>query len=133
MEGRGKQLLHQNINFSFPQALIVIEAYNHKPDWANILHEQCVINGRMEYLEKFQDHFLLSDHLVHDISRKFIKIIPNASNIKYMKGILTRLSSVHVKYKIASELGFSDILEDLLLEEKLAYLKDTVWKKGYRN
>lgn len=88
----------------------------------------------MDYVEKFTDHFILSDHLVYDMSRKFLNMsYISSNNIKYMKQILMRLSSVHAKYKIASELGFSDIIEDLLTEDKLAYLKDTVWKKGYRN
>lgn len=79
------------------------------------------------------DNFLLSDHLVHDISRKFLKTKHDAAAVNSMKEILMRISSVLIKYKVASELGFSDILEDLLAEDKVAYLKDTVWKRGFRN
>lgn len=50
-----------------------------------------------------------------------------------MKNVLDHLMSVHAKYRIASELGFTDIVEDLLRSGQLAYLKDTVWKKGYRS
>lgn len=124
---------HSNILYSFPQALILIEAYNYKPDWATVLHEQCVVRGHMDYLQKFTHHFHLSDSLVHDISRKFLNIRPSTKNVDRMKQILVQLPSIHMKYKIASELGFLDVVEDLLAEDKLAYLKDTVWKKGYRN
>ncbi|RZB40503.1 spatacsin [Asbolus verrucosus] len=34
---------------------------------------------------------------------------------------------------IASELGFTDLIEDLIASGQLVYLKDTVWKKGYKN
>lgn len=50
-----------------------------------------------------------------------------------MKNVLDHLMSVHSKYRIASELGFTDIVEDLLRSGQLAYLKDTVWKKGYKS
>lgn len=49
-----------------------------------------------------------------------------------MKEILRNLSSVHTKYRLASEMGFTDLVEDLLRGGQLAYLKDTVWKKGYK-
>lgn len=117
--------------FSFPQALIVIGAYDYKPDWATILYEQCVRNGCMDYLQQFMDHFVLSDHLVHDISRKFLNAKYSTASANNMKEIL-QLPSALVKYKIASELGFTDILQDMLAEDKLAYLKDTVWKRGFR-
>lgn len=118
---------------SFPQALIIIGAYDYKPDWANILYKQCVVNGDMNYLQQFVDNFLLSDHLVHDISRKFLNSKQEPTATSNMKEILMQMPSVLVKYRVASELGFSDILQDLLGEEKVAYLKDTVWKRGFRD
>lgn len=87
----------------------------------------------MEYLDQFMNNFILSDHLVQDISRKFLRSTHHPATVNCMKELLQRLPSVVVKYKIASELGFTDILQDLLAEDKLAYLKDTVWKKGYRH
>lgn len=86
------------------------------------------------YLEDFLKHLPLTDALVHDISRKFIiSGINSVSEIKCMKNILSRLSSLHMKYRIASELGFTDLVEDLIAGGQLVYLKDTVWKKGYKS
>lgn len=49
-----------------------------------------------------------------------------------MKEVLKKVESVHMKYRLASELGFTDVIETLLTGTQLAFLKDTVWKKGYK-
>lgn len=53
--------------------------------------------------------------------------------LRNMENILKNLPSVHTKYRIASELGFTDLIEELITSGQLAYLKDTVWKRGYKN
>lgn len=120
--------------FSFEQAYILIQAYNFQPDWSSVLFEQCILKQNMNYLCQFMNHLPLSDTLVHDISRKFLSAnINKSAELICMKNILEKLSSVHTKYRIASELGFTDLVEDLLSKGQLAYLKDTVWKKGYKS
>ncbi|EFA05905.1 spatacsin [Tribolium castaneum] len=119
---------------SFEQALILVEAYNFHADWASILYENYVVRNNATYLDDFLKHLPLTDNLAHDISRKFIvSSINSVSEIKCMKNILSRLPSLHVKYRIASELGFTDLVEDLIASGQLVYLKDTVWKKGYKS
>lgn len=79
-------------------------------------------------------HFHLFLNLLTYVFRKFIGAnIDTLQEINCMKNVLDHLMSVHAKYRIASELGFTDIVEDLLRSGQLAYLKDTVWKKGYRS
>ncbi|XP_018577700.1 spatacsin [Anoplophora glabripennis] len=118
---------------SFDQSLILVQAYNYSPDWAAVLYEQCVLSNNISYLHSFLKHLSLTDGLVHDISRKFLSANINTPNeINVMKDILRNLSSVHTKYRIASEMGFTDLVEDLITGGQLAYLKDTVWKKGYK-
>lgn len=49
-----------------------------------------------------------------------------------MKILISELSDVECKYVLASQLGFKDIVETMLNNPMIgAYLKDTVWKKGY--
>lgn len=49
-----------------------------------------------------------------------------------MKILISELSDVECKYKLASQLGFKDIVEEMLNNPLVgAYLKDTIWKKGY--
>ncbi|XP_060523228.1 spatacsin [Cylas formicarius] len=118
---------------SCAQSRILVEAYNFQPDWASILFEQCIIRTNSTYLEEFMGVYPFGETLVQDISRKFINANINKPNeIRNMKNIVRQLVSVHAKYRIASELGFTDVVEDLLVNGQLAYLKDTVWKKGFK-
>lgn len=112
-----------------------MEAYDYSPDWAAVLLKQCVLQNNTNYLEQFLNHLPLTEALIREISRRFISIYSTITSegVMNMKEILNKLPSVHAKYQIASELSFNDIVEDLLNTGQLCYLKDTVWKRGYRN
>ncbi|KAL3286719.1 hypothetical protein HHI36_001214 [Cryptolaemus montrouzieri] len=120
---------------SFEQSLILVEAYNYSPDWASVLFSQCILQNNMTYLEHFLNHLPLTESITRDICRRFISNfnIINQQGTSNMKIILNKLPSVHAKYQIASESGFNDIVEDLITTGQLCYLKDTVWKRGYKN
>lgn len=48
-----------------------------------------------------------------------------------MRRFVKAIGPVDIKYRIASQLGFRDILESMLNGAELAYLKDTVWRRGF--
>ncbi|KAF5270792.1 hypothetical protein FQR65_LT05411 [Abscondita terminalis] len=117
-------------SLSFAQTLILIDSISYKPDWSIVLLEQYIIRNRENYLEDFLASFPLTDPLLNDISKKFLGLSSISSqSVKNMKQIVSKSTSVYVKYKIASELGFVDLVEKLLDSNEIAYLKDTVWKK----
>ncbi|KAG5898667.1 hypothetical protein JTB14_005426 [Gonioctena quinquepunctata] len=120
---------------SFDQTLILIQAYNYQPDWSSVLFTQCITKNNLIYLQSYMKHRSLTENnIVHDISRRFLAANLNTyQEMNSMKSILHKLPSVHTKYRIASELGFTDMVEDLIRGGQLAYLKDTVWKKGYKS
>ncbi|KAK4884275.1 hypothetical protein RN001_000546 [Aquatica leii] len=121
-------------SFSFAQTLLLIDSINYKPDWATVLFNQCIIRNQPTYLEEFLVSFPLADSLLNDMSKKFLSLSSVSSQeLRNMKEIIRKSTSVHVKYRIASELGFTDVIEELLESNQLAYLKDTVWKKGYKS
>ncbi|KAJ8979349.1 hypothetical protein NQ317_016078 [Molorchus minor] len=118
---------------SFDQSLTLVNAYNYTPDWASVLFEQCILRNNVAYVNSFLNHISLTDAIANDISRKFLAAnIETPCEMKSMRNILIKLPSIHTKYRIASELGFIDLVEDLITGGQLDYLKDTVWKKGYR-
>lgn len=50
-----------------------------------------------------------------------------------MKTLINELDDIECKYVLASQLGFKDIIEITLSNpSSAAYLKDTVWKQGYK-
>lgn len=49
-----------------------------------------------------------------------------------MENLVSLVQDVECKYTLASQLGFKNVIENLLGNSSVcAYLKDTVWRKGY--
>ncbi|KAF7381387.1 hypothetical protein HZH66_013781 [Vespula vulgaris] len=126
------KILCETLNFQ--QALIVTGAYNHHPDWANIIYSHYILNGEIKYLKDFATVIKLSSNVVEDCARRY----RSEKNLTYgmknnMKTLISELVDVECKYMLASQLGFKEIVEVILNSPATAaYLKDTVWKKGYK-
>lgn len=119
--------------FSFYQALIVNDAYPYKINWSHVVFEMFIIKNFPNYLEDFLTTFPLTEKLVKEVSRRYLALNEINDNInKNMQTLVSKLMSVHEKYKLASELGFTDLLEELLIGGQLSYQRDTVWKSGYK-
>ncbi|KOC59819.1 Spatacsin [Habropoda laboriosa] len=135
-----KVLYHSNLNFS--QILLVIHAYNHHVDWANLIYNRCILNGETKYLKDFivvnkVTPGLVKDCVCRQVNYYLKKRYRLEKNITHtmtdnMKILISELSDVECKYVLASQLGFKTIVETMLNDPMIdAYLKDTVWKKGY--
>ncbi|XP_047365730.1 spatacsin isoform X2 [Vespa velutina] len=126
------KILCETLNFQ--QALIVTGAYNHHPDWANIIYSHYILNGETKYLKDFSTVIKLSSNVVEDCARRYRSERSLTSGMKNnMKTLISELEDVECKYMLASQLGFKEIVEVILNSPATAaYLKDTVWKKGYK-
>jgi len=72
------------------------------------------------------------NNLKKNIFRYCLEKNINHSMTNNMKTLISELSDVECKYKLASQLGFKDIVEEMLNNLLVgSYLKDTIWKKGY--
>ncbi|XP_049816483.1 spatacsin [Schistocerca nitens] len=118
---------------SFPQACILARAYNHPTDWGAVLYQHCIVNREATYFSEFTQSMTLTTAHVEDIARRF-QMEPNVTQdmAQEMKKFILHAPSVEVKYRIASQLGFKDIIQSLLNGPEVAYLKDTIWRKGFR-
>ncbi|XP_067002124.2 spatacsin [Anabrus simplex] len=118
---------------SFPEACIVARAYSHPVDWGAALYQHCIVQREAAYLSDFTHSMILTTALVEDVARRFQmdRNITREMKIE-MKKFVECVSSVDVKYRVASQLGYRDIIESLLNGPEVAYLKDTVWRRGFR-
>nr|XP_034171053.1 spatacsin isoform X2 [Osmia lignaria] len=118
---------------NFSQALIVTHAYNHNVDWANLIYSHCILNGETKYLKDYIVVNKLTPALVQDCARRYrLEKSITHDMTDNMKILISELSDVECKYVLASQLGFKNIVETMLNNPMIAaYLKDTVWKKGY--
>ncbi|RZF35472.1 hypothetical protein LSTR_LSTR014531 [Laodelphax striatellus] len=78
-------------------------------------------------------HHTLSAKVVHQVARRFQleKTVTGAME-KNMKQFVQMISLTDLKYRVCSQLGFKDILHSLLSGPDLPYLKDTVWRSGFK-
>lgn len=120
-------------NLSFSQCFIIVHAYNHHVDWANLIYNHCILNGETKYLKDFITVNKLTPSLVEDCVRRYrLEKSITHTMTNNMKILISELSDVECKYVLASQLGFKNIVEAMLNNPMIgAYLKDTVWKKGY--
>lgn len=57
-------------NLSFSQSFIIVHAYNHHVDWANLIYNHCILNGETKYLKDFITVNKLTPGLVQDCVRR---------------------------------------------------------------
>ena len=55
---------------NFPQALIVIRAYNYHVDWVNLIYHHCILKGDTGYLKEFLTVINLTPMIVEDCARR---------------------------------------------------------------
>ncbi|XP_076661193.1 spatacsin-like [Halictus rubicundus] len=125
------KILCHTLNFS--QALIVIHAYNFPVDWTNLIYNHCILNGETKYLKDFMTVEKLTASLVQDCARRYrLEKGITHTMTDNMKMLISELSDIECKYMLASQLGFKTLVQSMLNNPMIvAYLKDTVWKKGY--
>ncbi|CAH1796499.1 unnamed protein product [Owenia fusiformis] len=111
----------------FYEALIVAEAYNYKSGWATALYHHVVLGGDFKYLQDFKAYVALNPSLVYEVANSYRKETnkPNNSGV-HMKKLLAHCTDVRTMYKIAMDLGYTEIHMELMKAETGAYLKDTL-------
>ncbi|XP_048514375.1 spatacsin [Athalia rosae] len=120
-------------DLSFSQANILVRAYNHPVDWGIVIYNHCVLRCDTKYLKDFSTTNELTVTIVRDSARRYQaekKITKQMAEA--MQLLISLLKDVECKYTLASQLGFKNVIETILANPLVsAYLKDTVWRKGY--
>ncbi|XP_066259564.1 spatacsin isoform X2 [Euwallacea similis] len=125
------KLMNKELNFH--QSNILAQAYSFSPDWAQVLYEQAILNTNITYFDQFVETLGITDEIIQDIARKFLSSnLATGQQLMNIKHILGLIESLHLKYRLASELGFSNLALEVINSENIFYLKDTVWKSGYK-
>lgn len=114
------------LNFSFQQTVIIARNYSYELNWAEVLYNQYIVNNRVEYFQEF----LIKFDSIENVAENIVKMV-QAENIKLsveseiaVANIIQNISSVILKYKLASVLGIKRIVAELINDQSLYYLKD---------
>ncbi|KAM6308822.1 spatacsin [Aegotheles albertisi] len=98
----------------FYQAVIVAEAYEFVPDWAEVLYQQVITKGDFTYLEEFKQQRPLKPSVFEEIAKKVNHHPPTDAALKNLKKLLTYCEDIYTYYRLAYDNKFYDVVNTLL-------------------
>ncbi|XP_060065527.1 spatacsin-like [Ylistrum balloti] len=112
----------------FLEALIVSETYGKKGNWPDALCHNVLKGGDFRYLQDFKSRIKLTTALVSEAIEKFQQEQNHpAQSLNNLKKFLeTHCRDVKVKYKVAQDFGFKDLLTAMEKGDNSNYIQDLV-------
>ncbi|KAI0210189.1 Spatacsin [Lamellibrachia satsuma] len=111
----------------FYEAYIVCCAYSDHNYWGDAVYQQVIERADSKYLSDLRAHVPLTGSLVEDVVERYRTT--SAANMTvpvHMKKLLCCCPDIQTAYRLATELGFSDTVHDLLGGERGNYLQDII-------
>ncbi|XP_063781560.1 spatacsin [Pseudophryne corroboree] len=102
----------------FYQAVIVTEAYDVQPDWAEILYTKVIVGSDFQYLEEFKQRQLLSSGVFEQLSNKCQLNPPGATGLNNLKRVISYCEDINTRYKLAHANKFYDITDVLMRDSQ---------------
>ena len=109
----------------FIEAMVVSEAYERRADWSEAIYANVVTNGDMRYLQELRLHVLITPTIVEDVVKRYKQAsVKPSTALTAIRKLLSNCKDVQLQYKLASELGLTDIVTALLKGDTGSYLQD---------
>uniref|UniRef100_A0A1A9W2C1 Spatacsin_C domain-containing protein n=1 Tax=Glossina brevipalpis TaxID=37001 RepID=A0A1A9W2C1_9MUSC len=113
---------------SVPQSLIISRAFGYEINWAEGLLSQFIIQMKHSYLNEFLQYVEISDDVIENVVKGFQvysqsnKIIRNME--EHLAELIDLVTSVTVKYKLASVISLKSTVMALINDQTIHYLRD---------
>ncbi|XP_077566374.1 spatacsin [Stigmatopora nigra] len=105
------------------QVLVLSEAYDCSPDWAELVFQKVVLNGDFAYLDELKKLRLLMSSLFEDVFKKLDGTTGNVT--ANVRRLLTYCDDIHLRYRLACRRQLDDVTRTLLQDAATAsYLND---------
>ncbi|XP_010159543.1 PREDICTED: spatacsin, partial [Eurypyga helias] len=98
----------------FYQAVIVAEAYEFVPDWAEVLYQQVITRGDFAYWEEFRQQRPPKPGLFEEIAKKVKQHPPADAARRNLKRLLAYCEDTYTYYRLAYDNKFYDVANALL-------------------
>ncbi|BFY97193.1 hypothetical protein BsWGS_00232 [Bradybaena similaris] len=109
----------------FIEAMVVSDAYDRRADWTEAIFNNVVINGDMRYLQEMRLHVHITSVLVEDVVKRYKQATSrHSAALTAITKLLTLTKDVQLQYRLASELGLTDVITTLLKGDTGCYLQD---------
>ncbi|XP_041442860.1 spatacsin isoform X2 [Xenopus laevis] len=102
----------------FYQAVIVTEAYDIQPDWAEVLYHKVILSGDFQYLDEFKQRELLRSGVFEQLSDKCKLQPPGPTGLQNLKRVLSYCEDTYTRYKLAFENQFYDVTDVLMRDSQ---------------
>ncbi|CAH2274570.1 spatacsin isoform X2 [Pelobates cultripes] len=102
----------------FYQAVIVTEAYDQQPDWAEALYHKVIVGGDFQYFEEFKQRQVVQSGLFENISNKCKLHPPGATGVQNLKKLIDYCEDTYTRYKLAFENEFFDTTDILMKDSQ---------------
>lgn len=111
---------------TFYESYIAEAVYRIGSAWAGGLFNRVIIQSDSKYLADFQNYIKLTPCLISEVAER-LKLMPQTSkqSIINMKKLLSLCTDVRIRYRLASELGLTEIQQELMRGPASHYLRDT--------
>jgi len=96
---------------NFKESLIIANAYdiNAYSEWINVLFNQVIGNGNFNYMNEYISYFSYSNTVFIELVKRY-KTDPKGGKSQNMKTLLNIITDKSVRYELARELGFDDVM-----------------------
>ncbi|XP_039288818.1 spatacsin [Nilaparvata lugens] len=103
-------------------------------EWCDVIYANVIERGSQSFMHAFMQHHSLTPKLVYQVATRFqLDKMATAAMEKNMKQFVQLIALSDLKYRVCSQLGFKDVLSSQLTgSDHLPYLKDTVWRQGFK-
>ncbi|XP_059218694.1 uncharacterized protein LOC106084269 [Stomoxys calcitrans] len=117
-----------NDKLSVPQALIFSRAYGYDINWSEALLSQYIIQTKQTYLEEFLQELEITDDCIENVVKGF-QIYAKQQRItkqmdEHIAQMVELVSSVSLKYKLASVLTLKSTILSLINNDSIHFLRD---------
>ncbi|GFN75260.1 spatacsin [Plakobranchus ocellatus] len=114
-----------NAHPRFIEAMVVADAYERRMDWSDAVYNNVVVNNDLRYLQEMKLHVVITPTLVEDVVKKYKNANPKPTvGLPAIRKLLTSCKDAQLQYRLAMDLGLTDIVTAMLKADTGSFLQD---------
>ncbi|GFR88798.1 spatacsin [Elysia marginata] len=122
---RDQVAIFTNTHPRFIEAMVVVDAYERRQDWSDAVFNNVVVNNDTRYLLEMKLHVVITPTLVEDVVKKYKNANPKpTAGLPAIRKLLTSCKDAQLQYKLAMDLGLTDIVTAMLKADTGSFLQD---------
>ncbi|XP_005101143.2 spatacsin [Aplysia californica] len=114
-----------NTHPRYIEAMVVSDAYERRADWAEAIYNNVIVTGDLRYLQEMKLHVLITPTIVEDVVKRYKQAsVKPTGGLMSIRKLLANCKDAQMQYKLASELGLTDVVSTMLKGDTGSFLQD---------